>query len=281
MVGMIQKCWRWLRPSGYRRLAPLVLINGLAEQAESWFCNRLYWERYFDVKVPEFLVYDGPRLQERIERGEPIDVAYLTRQLEIYLEEFVQIGPFNLVASSLGGQIACEYAARHPNKIGRLVLLCPSGFGGEERLPIVDGVRHNDFYNLIGSVFYSRKYILPELVEHYEQKAASRTWKRGLLRTVRGTSEHCVRDRLVHVRAPTLIICGQHDRIVSSDEVRDAVRHLPNFRYVSLARCGHAPQIERCKVVNRMVRYFLTTTPQPIPSRAMPEPVLAAKPSLA
>jgi len=279
MIGMIHACWRWLRPGGYRRMAPLILINGLAEQAESWFCNRLYWERFFDVKVPELLVYDGPRLQERIERGLAIDVDYLTRQLEMYLDEFVQIGPFCLVASSLGGQIACEYAVRHPDKVGRMVLLCPSGFGGEERLPIVDGVRHNDFQKLVGSVFYNRKYVLPELVKHYERKAASRLWKRGLLRTIRGTSDHCVRDKLAEIKAPTLVICGQHDRIVNSEEIRAAVDGLPNFRYVALARCGHAPQIERCKVVNRMVRFFLSAL-QPLPVQPVEPPLVAAKPSL-
>ena len=29
--------------SSYRRTAPLVLVNGLAEQSESWFANRVHW----------------------------------------------------------------------------------------------------------------------------------------------------------------------------------------------------------------------------------------------
>ncbi|MGH7225800.1 MAG: alpha/beta fold hydrolase, partial [Gemmataceae bacterium] len=81
--------WRmWLanfRGNRYARRQPLVLINGLAEQAESWFRNLPYWRRHFDVHVPNLLVYDGPALHRRIDAGLPIDVAYLVEQLHRYL----------------------------------------------------------------------------------------------------------------------------------------------------------------------------------------------------
>ena len=72
-------------------------------------------------------------------RREPIDIKFLTDRLAEYLDRFVQSPPYHLVASSLGGQISVEYAARYPEKVGKLVLLCPSGFGTEERLPITEG----------------------------------------------------------------------------------------------------------------------------------------------
>jgi pimeloyl-ACP methyl ester carboxylesterase len=262
MVGVLRQCLGLLRDRPYGRKQPLILINGLAEQAESWFRNRRYWERFFDVKVPEFLVYGGPMLQRRIDEGKPITVDYFTDQLELFLDGFVQRPPYHLVASSLGGQIAVEYAVRYPERVSRMVLLCPSGMGGEERLPILDGVRHNNFEALVGSVFYHRKFINPGLVRHYERQFASREWRKAVLRTVRGTSEHCVRDKLPRVTAPTLVICGREDKVVDSLQVLEAIKGLPNFRCVMIRRCGHAPQIERARLVNRLVRHFLTH-PQP------------------
>src|SRR5437660_503624 len=123
MMGMFDRCWSFLRPRPYTRLEPLVLINGLAEQSATWFRNRRAWEWYFDVKVPELLIYDGPILQRRIEEGLPITVEFLTDQLEAYLDTFVQNPPYHLVASSLGGQVAVEYAFRRPEKVGRIVLI--------------------------------------------------------------------------------------------------------------------------------------------------------------
>ena len=47
------------RPKAYGRRPPLILINGLAEQTESWFRNRRFWSRYFDVFAPNIMIYDG------------------------------------------------------------------------------------------------------------------------------------------------------------------------------------------------------------------------------
>ena len=97
MNPSVRKLFDLHRFRDYRRPAPLVLVNGLAEQSESWFANRTHWSRHFDVKVPEILVYDGESLHRRIDEGGEITVDYLTDRLAIYLDEFVQRPPYNLV----------------------------------------------------------------------------------------------------------------------------------------------------------------------------------------
>src|SRR5262249_13566084 len=142
----------------YKRPTPLVLVNGLAEQSESWFANRGHWTRYFDLKVPEILVYDGDSIHRRIEEGDEITVEYLAERLASYLDEFVQRPPYSLVGSSLGGQVILHYAVKHPENVGRIVLLCPSGFYGDENLPMMDGVRRSDCDSLVKSVFHRKHY---------------------------------------------------------------------------------------------------------------------------
>src|SRR5205807_1041075 len=125
--------------------------------------------------------------------------------------------PYHLVASSLGGKVAVEFAVRYPDLVGRMVLLCPSGLGDEERLPLVEGVRHNDLQTLVDSVFHDPRCADPNLLTYYRSKFANRRWRTGLLRTVRGTTDHCVRDRLHEVTQPTLLVTGHEDRIVSPE----------------------------------------------------------------
>ena len=55
----------------YCRARPLILVNGLAEQSESWYLNRTVWQRHFDVHTPGILVYGGPVTQERLGPGVP------------------------------------------------------------------------------------------------------------------------------------------------------------------------------------------------------------------
>jgi pimeloyl-ACP methyl ester carboxylesterase len=263
----------------YRRSQPLILVNGLAEQGESWYLNRNVWQQHYDVHAPGILVYGGPVMQKRLETGEPITIKFLTDRLEEYLDRFVQSPPYCLVASSLGGQISVEYAARHAKQVDKLVLLCPSGVGGEERMPVMEGARNKNYKGLVESTFYNHRHASPRIVEYYEQKFANRSWRRALFETVRGTKTHSVRGRLAEVVCPTLVICGREDRIVDPQEVYDAVKDLPNYRYVSIPNCGHAPQLECSRLVNRMVLKFLNCQAPATAAQSHREPMLQGLPA--
>ena len=247
------------RLTGYKRPAPLILVNGLAEQSESWFTNRRPLARHFDVKVPEILVYDGDSLHRHIDAGGEVTVDYLADRLATYLDEFVQRPPYHLVGSSLGGQICLTLAARHPELVSKLVLIAPSGLYGDENLPMMEGVRRSDYDSLVKSVFHRRSHFATEsLVGAIEQKFQSRKWKKGVLKTLRGTVGHSVSDLLDLVPHPTLVIWGSDDRVISdvAGSIRAAER-LIKGRQVVIPKCGHAPQIEKSRLVNTLVTRFL------------------------
>jgi abhydrolase domain-containing protein 6 len=262
VVGALLDLMGRLQADGYARRQSLLLLNGLCEQPESWFRNVGFWRRHFDVFMPNLLCYDGDSLHGRIDAGEPITVDFLVAQLHHYLEHFAQAPPYHLVAASLGGKIAVEYAARYPQRVGRVVLLCPSGLGDTEQLPIVDGVRRSDLRSIVDSAFFDARQVDPNLQVFYKRQFADRRWRSGLLRTIRGTMGHCVRDRLPDVKAPTLVVSGREDKIVCAREAAAAVNLLPQGHYLCLDRCGHAPQMEKAAYINRLVVHFLTN-PRP------------------
>jgi pimeloyl-ACP methyl ester carboxylesterase len=277
VVGPWQTWLERFRVTGYARRQPLVLINGLCEQPESWFRNVGFWRRYFDVHLPNLLMYDGEALHRRIDAGEPITVDYLVGQLHQYLESYVQTPPYHLVAASLGGKVAVEYAARYPGRVGRMVLLCPSGMGDEEKLPIVDGVRRSDLRALVDSAFHDARHADPQLLTYYKRVFGDRRWRTGLLRTIRGTMEHSVHGRLAEVKAPTLLVSGREDKIVDPNEAAEAVKHLPHGHYLALSNCGHAPQMEKSGFINKLVVHFLSS---PVPSVKLPRtPLMLARPN--
>jgi pimeloyl-ACP methyl ester carboxylesterase len=242
----------------YKRPMPLVLVNGLAEQPESWFANRRHLARHFDVKVPEILVYDGDALHRHLDGGGEVTVDYLADRLSRYLDEFVQRPPYHLVGSSLGCQVILTYAARHPERVAKLALLCPSGFHGDENLPALEGVRRSNYEALIQSVFFHGHFASDDLVQAFRRKFQDRRWKIGLVRTLRGTVGHSVAPLLPRVEAPTLVIWGADDRILS--DVPGAIiaaARIPRVRQVVIPRCGHAPQIEKARLVNQLISRYL------------------------
>jgi pimeloyl-ACP methyl ester carboxylesterase len=253
----------------YKRPAPLILVNGLAEQSESWFANRASLSRHFDVKVPELLVYDGDALHRHIDEGGEVTIDYLTDRLTTYLDEFVQHPPYHLVGSSLGGQIILTYAARHPEKVAKLVLLCPSGIHGDENLPMMEGVRRSQYDTLVKSVFHQGRFATDELIDAIGRKFQDRKWKKGVLRTLRGTVGHSVGDLLEQVPHPALFIWGSEDKVIADvpGSIRAADRML-KARQIVIPKCGHAPQIEKSRLVNHLVLRFLRdglkNIPQPL-----------------
>jgi pimeloyl-ACP methyl ester carboxylesterase len=257
------------RLNGYKRPSPLILVNGLAEQSESWFANRRHLTRHFDVKVPEILVYDGGSLHRHIDAGGEVTVDYLADRLATYLDEYVQRPPYHLVGSSLGGQIVLTMAARHPTLVSKLVLIAPSGLHGDEHLPVMEGVRRSDYESLVGSVFHSRsKFTSESLVRVIEQKFQSRLWKKGVLRTQRGT----VADLLDQVPHPTLLIWGAEDRVISdvSGSIKAAERLVQGLQVV-IPKCGHAPQIEKARLVNTLITRFLRDKLKNVPPTLDPD----------
>jgi len=209
-------------PPPYGRQHALVLVNGLAEQPETWFRNQRVWQRFFAVSMPNLFAYDGPVLHQRIEAGLPITVDFLVGQLHRHLEEFVQTPPYHLVANSMGGKIVVEYAARYPGRVASMVLICPSGLSAGEDLPIVDGVRRFGVDSIIESVFFNPRRIEPALVEFYTRQSRNRRWRTGFV------------------------------------EVRAAAGMLPQGQFLMIPRCGHAAQIEKDRLINRIVVRYLT-----------------------
>jgi pimeloyl-ACP methyl ester carboxylesterase len=245
-------------PPPYGRQHALVLLNGLAEQQETWFRNHYVWRRFFDVSMPNLFDYEGPVIHRRIEAGLPISVDFLVEQLHQHLEEFVQTPPYHLVSNSMGGKIVVEYAVRYPDRVASIVLICPSGLSAGEELPIVDGVRRFGIPSIVESIFFDPRQIEPALVDFYVRQSRNRRWRSGFLHAIRGTKDHCVRGRLADVKQPTLLISGQEDRIVNPEAVRDAAGELSQGQFLMIPRCGHAPQIEKSRLINRLVVRYLT-----------------------
>lgn len=188
------------------------------------------------------------------------------------MEESELAPPYNLVGSSLGGQIALSYAARYPENVSRLVLLCPSGLHGEESLPVMQGVRRSRYDSLVGSVFHSQRFATEELVDSVARKFRDRDWKKGVLHTLRGTVGHSVAGLLERVYHPCLTIWGAEDNVIQDvpGSVRAAAR-MPEVRQAIIPGCGHAPQIEKSHVVNPLVLRFLRGGLQTIPRELGPE----------
>ncbi len=62
--------------------------------------------------------------------------------------------------------------------------------------------------------------------------------------------------RLAGLRPPALFVWGSHDRLIPPAFSRHVRKWLPSAEQVTLARCGHVPQVERPEETNAMLSSF-------------------------
>jgi pimeloyl-ACP methyl ester carboxylesterase len=197
---------------------PVVLVHGLSGSWRWWsqVCQRLAERR---------LVYvlDLPRLGPRLAAPELAD--WLGRWLEA-----VGLRNVDLVGHSLGGLVAAELAANEPQLVNRLALVSPAGIPCGRPLP-------SRALQLLGTLYDVRERFPTVLGD------AVRAGPLGLLHGVVFVSTRDVRADLASVRTPSLLVWGEHDRLIPLGIAAEWQRILPESRLVVLP-CGHVPMWE-------------------------------------
>ncbi len=99
----------------------------------------------------------------------------------------------------------------------------------------------------------------PAELQRYRDAWAQPNAFRSMLNWYRATSRSLVRDRDVHVQAPTLIIWGEQDLFLHPQMARDSLAYCDKARLEMLPEASHWVQHEAADDVNRLLLEFLAT----------------------
>jgi pimeloyl-ACP methyl ester carboxylesterase len=214
---------------------PLLLVHGLAGSSRWWsaLIEPLAARRHvYAVDLPRFV-----RGFESADLG-----TWLSRFLDAIGQERVDV-----VGHSLGGLAATELAAGFPARVRRLVLVAPAGiscgrsFVGRA-LPLL-----HELADIRGS--------LPIVVGD-----ALRTGPLGIARGIAFVWTHDVRPTLPAVRAPTLLVWGENDRLVPARIAAEWHELLAGSRIEHVPR-GHVPMLEAPRELADCILEFLAEEP--------------------
>jgi 2-hydroxy-6-oxonona-2,4-dienedioate hydrolase len=200
---------------------PIVLVHGLMVAGTSLrpLMRRLAPDWHVAAPdLPGFGASDKP--------DESLDITQLAQALGAWMDAS-GYDRVVLVGTSLGTQIAAEYAAARPDRIAGLVLIGP----------VMDPAAR--------SVPRSMMRWLLELPQELSQLPIMvRDYVRGGLRradaTFRMMLDFRIEERLRSLTMPVLVLRGGWDPIVPDDWARSATALLADGRYRSLPRQAHA-----------------------------------------
>ena len=171
---------------------------------------------------------------------------FFDRQLVELLKSQNVAGPINLVGYSMGGAIAVNYAANHPNAVTRLGLFAPAGFPDPEGLTTkMIGMMNIPVFGdwfmgtlgrklMIGGMAEPKNQgpVIPDIVARYEEQISYKGFLRSMVSTMRHfplTTLQAQYEVVGKQGLPVAAIWGDQDTVVpvwQADLVKNAVPHL-------------------------------------------------------
>ncbi|WP_203070255.1 alpha/beta fold hydrolase [Falsiroseomonas ponticola] len=240
-----------VRDSGPRTAPPVIFLHGFASSLHTWedWARSLEGEfRVIRFDLPGFGL-TGPDPS-----GDYTDARSMAVILS--LMDRLELPRASLVGSSMGGRIAWTFAATHPARVDRLVLMAPDGFASPGRsygtTPSVPLLARVLPYTLPDSLLrsslapaYANPAVLTEatLARYRDMLLVPGNRQAILDRMAQGALVDPV-PLLRRIEAPTLLLWGQADAMVPVANAADYTAALRDSRVVTLPGIGHVPMEE-------------------------------------
>ena len=93
--------------------------------------------------------------------------------------------------------------------------------------------------------------------EGYQKPLQAADWDRALWEMTAASAPSGLPARLAELTLPVLVITGDDDRIVPTEQSVKLANELPNAELVVVPACGHVPQEECPQVVLDAIQTFL------------------------
>jgi pimeloyl-ACP methyl ester carboxylesterase len=233
----------------------VVVIHGIGGHKEDWAHLAQSLAGSHTVYSVDMLGFGGSS-----KTGQQITIADQVAAI-IGLLDAEKIERADLVGNSVGGWVAATFAADHPTRTDRLVLVDAAGFKA-----MFEGKPPVDFYpqdlaataNLLAHVRHDPSARTPEAVarELAESQAsgdaqAAAAVGQGMFASPR------LEDVADRVTAPTLIVWGAEDRLFPPAIADLVAGHIPNARKVLIPAASHFPQLDNPTAFDAAVVEFL------------------------
>jgi pimeloyl-ACP methyl ester carboxylesterase len=201
---------------------------------------------------------------QRHSGGPPLTVARHVDDLHEVIESLEGREPTHLVGSSWGAMLALAYAARHPDRVGRVTLVGCGTFDPLARQRFEATLRERMGSDLSARLrrleaevedpderlrikadvllpLYSYRPITTEMEnERVDARGHRETWEDMLRLQADGVYPAAFN----HIVGPVLMLHGEHDPHPGRMIRASLAPHIPQLEYHEWERCGHYPWLE-------------------------------------
>ncbi|XP_070758312.1 monoacylglycerol lipase abhd6-A-like [Enoplosus armatus] len=204
------------------------------------------------------------------------------------IHQFVQsIGldkrPFHLVGTSMGGNVAGVYAARHPAHLSSATLICPAGLvypteskfiirlremeksrqeeksQQEESIPLIPSTPQ-ELEDMLRLCCYTPLNLPRQVLRGLlDNRIPNNDFYREVFMEIVGEkSRHSLQENLDLITAPLQVIWGTEDQVVDVSGAAVLQAALPSCQVELLDNCGHSVALERPRKAAKLITDFLS-----------------------
>lgn len=250
---------------------PLLLIAGVGYGC--WFWHKLVRELEDSFQV---IIYDNRGSGQSDQPQGPYTVPMLAADTAGLLDA-LDLEGLSVVGHSLGGFIAQELAVSRPELVGKLIL-ASTNHGGMKVIPITPEAlevltnREGDPLELVKRGIeigcapgYGERHpeVVKELIDYRFTNPVPLPQYQAQVAAGAGTAAYTddqVEDRMGSIQVPTLILFGEHDRVVPPGNAELMAEKIAGAQVVILSDTGHIFPIENPPAAADAIRNFITQT---------------------
>jgi len=249
---------------GNKDSPPIVLLHGISSCAADYYPMIRLMQKFCSRVIALDLPGHGRSAADpniTLDKLERLMVSSLSTTLK-----HLGVGRFILLGNSLGGFIACKYAARYSRNLQALVLISPAGAPMDpEKLQELQSLFNiktlGDATSFLDSVFGQHNR-LPFGLRTMVGWACRERTRRPVVRRI--LQEATVSNRLLEseaarIQCPILLIWGQKEEVFAVNQLNWFQKHLP-AKLLSVIRpkdVGHIPHLD-AKIVSESIETFLS-----------------------
>jgi pimeloyl-ACP methyl ester carboxylesterase len=237
-----------VRDTGPRDAPALILLHGFASSLETWqaWADRLSAKfRVIRLDLPGFGL-TGP---------DPSGDYTDARSVALILGLMDRLGLHDavLIGNSLGGKLAWMFAAAHPERVTKLVLISPDGFaspgfayGKKPDVPLM--VRALPYVlpepmlrMSLEPAYADPKHLTPAVVTRYRDMMLAPGDRAAMIARMQQVMLADPVPILQKIQTPTLLLWGEQDAMIPFSNAADYQRAMPHVTLVRLPKLGHVP----------------------------------------
>jgi len=253
---------------------PLFLLHGSGPGVSAWSnfqTNLPVLAETFRTIMPDLPGFGASQLPTLNEYYPLLAARRIAR-----LMDHLGIESAFFTGNSMGGAVAAELAALHPQRVRRMALIGSGGlsvglFGAEPSegflrlFEFLDDPTRERMIAWVKTMVYDYRKVTEELLDERMRNATAE----GVIPRMKALFGSMFDPKLranyvplwtraASIATPTLLLWGRDDRTLPYDQAHFANRHLPEVELHTFSRCGHWLQIERKSDFERVTTEFHT-----------------------